>query len=141
MEFFASGESIECQSAEIVAKKIILGAITENEILGTQLRKYSCQRDGYAEIVKELDPKTHKLKPSSRLDQGNKLKCKRFFFLVERLGSLKIKKVKFSGDHNAQHTQTNDFTFAEIAQPFDSLVRSLAQNNPGNQKEIKRIGK
>jgi hypothetical protein len=118
MDYYALYESIECSGAHVVAKKIEPANVQYHETFGAVI-KYVCKRDGRAEITKELNPKTSKCEnPVSHLDFGDTLNSEGMYVLKSGKRVDKIKKVHFSGQHNANEFKTSDYTFAEISHPF-----------------------
>jgi hypothetical protein len=118
MDFFGVGESIECASAYVIAKKILPSPPMNHEFFG-RCMKYVCSRDGGASIVKELDPKISKIQNSiSRLNLGDKIQGKSFYVLHKGHKPLKPEKTRFSGQHNGNEMTTPDYTYAEIRTPF-----------------------
>ena len=132
-EFFKQGEKIECNASEVIAKDIVPSVPQKHPKIGLTL-KYSCKRDGSAEIKKELNPKKYKINKDSNLELGDKLRANLFYVLVE--GIKKIKPTKLgghSGRHNSQIFNTNKFTYAEISKPFEHIVNALEK-----RKEIEK---
>lgn len=125
-EFYLSSEAIECESALINTRKPSIGAILDIDKIG-RCRKYSCDLNSSAQIVKELSPKPEKgnYNESSKLNLNDKLVCESLFLLVQGLKSLKFSVINLSGRHKAQEVTTKYFTYAEISKPFDHIVHAI----------------
>jgi hypothetical protein len=118
MNIFGQGESIECESANVIAKKIEVSPPLNYATFGKCL-KYICTRDGEASIIKELFPKSTKLSfPVTNLNLGDTIKANRFYVLVQGFKAKKLEKVRFSGAHNARQFNSDSYTFAEISKPY-----------------------
>lgn len=118
MDFFGQGESIECEAAHIIAKKIEPSPPLNHIVFGKCL-KYTCSRDGAGTITKELNPKVSKLShPVSNLDLGDSIKANRFYVLVKGFKATRLNKTHFSGAHNANEFYSSEYTFAEISKPY-----------------------
>ncbi|MDZ4757321.1 MAG: hypothetical protein SGJ10_04160 [Bacteroidota bacterium] len=135
MDCYLMGDSIECEHSEVVAKKIIPSSPQRRDDIGVCI-KYLCTRDGSAEVVKELDPKVHKIKESSNLNLGDCIKSEAFFVLVEGLRPLS--KTKLGGQsnrHSSNSVSPRKYTYAEISYPFARIMHALENR----QKEIGKI--
>lgn len=130
---FHIGESIEALAADIFAKKIVFNAFLNHPIVGRS-SQYKCERDGYAEILKELEPKKSKINESSFLDIGDTIESEKFTILTLHISKLNVSKSTFSHRHNCNHTKTNKFTFGEVTLPFNHIVKALLKKR--EQKQI-----
>lgn len=119
-EHYGKGESIECNGAYVVSKKIEPSCPLNHPTLGKCI-KYVCTRDGRAQITEELNPKESKIPKSiSKLNLGDLIDCHSFYVLVEGFKPKKINFAgKFSGAHNANNFNTSsEYTYAEISKPY-----------------------
>jgi len=144
MEIYGLAEAIECESAYAVAKKVEVSPPVVHEIFG-QCLKFICKRDGEAEITKELDDKTKSKceSPLSHRNLGDKIKANSFYVLKQGIKAVKVKKVHFSGAHNAREFKTDSYTFAEIVKPFPAGM-NFKLTLPKDSKYIspfKKLGK
>lgn len=118
MELYGLKQSIECSSARVIAKKIQPTSPLNHEVFGKCIKSL-CTRDGEATILKELVPKLSLVSnPISALNIGDMIKANSFYVLTKGYKPPRLSKVAFSGRHNAQEFNTNDYTFAEITKPF-----------------------
>ncbi|MCU0390881.1 MAG: hypothetical protein MUE81_07170 [Thermoflexibacter sp.] len=136
-EYYEIPESIECNAAEIISRKIVPKGLLKYEKIGFCF-KYSCDRDSSAEIKKELSPKKAILKESSKLDLGTKLVCLKLFFLVRGKKPITADVINNSGRHKAQLIATKDFTYAEITQPFAQIANAIKKRIEEDNKEKAR---
>ncbi len=127
------GESIEGLATEIFAKKIVFNAYLNHPIIGRS-SQYKCERDGYAEISKELDPKKHRVKETSLLNIGDCIESEKFIILTLEISRLDVSKSTFSGRHNCNHTKTHKFTFGAITVPFSHIISAII--NKAEQRKI-----
>lgn len=129
MEFYGAGETIECDASDIRAKKIVASPPLNHEVFGKCV-KYLCTRDGIAMITKELNPRESKVNnPLSHMNLWDSLKANSFYVLVKGFKALKLEKVHFSGQHNANKFSTKDYTFAQISIPYTSAAINSIENN------------
>ena len=142
MEIYGKAESIECESATVTAKKIEPSPPYNHEIFGKCL-KFICKRDGEAIITKELDNKASSKcgVENSHKDIGDKLKAKTFYVLRQGVKAVKLKKVRFSGEHNARQFDTTEYTFAEISVPFFNPGNNSISDNFGPSSPFRRLTK
>jgi hypothetical protein len=117
MELYRVGECIECLAAHVTAKWVDSSIIMKHPIIGRVI-KYNCQRDGFAEITKELNPKEPILISFSKLNKGDSINANTFYVLVKGTVPLRLKKVHFSGAHNAQEMYPSDYTYAQVIVAF-----------------------
>jgi len=129
-DFYLSSESIECESALINSRKPTIGAIIEIDQIG-RCRKYTCDLNSSAQIVKELFPKPlhGTLKDTSKLDLDDKLVCEALFLFVQGIKNLKFSVINLSGRHKAQEATTKSFTYAEISKPFEHVIHAIENRN------------
>jgi UDP-N-acetylmuramate-alanine ligase len=121
---YQSGQSIECISSKIKAKRISFHSFIKTEKMGL-LSQYKCERDGEAVIVKELSPKKHKIISTSSLNSGDKIQAEKFVVMIDQKSRIKISKENFSGRHNCNATSTSCFTCAQITLPFNHIIQAL----------------
>lgn len=118
MELYGTNQSIECSAAYIIAKKIQISPLLNHPVFGKCIKSI-CTRDGEATIRRELNPKKSLINNSiSALNIGDKIVSNEFYVLVKGHRPPRLSKVRFSGAHNAQEFNTDDYTFAEIRKPF-----------------------
>jgi len=132
--FFKQGNKIECLASEIIAKKIVPSVPQRHPKIGLTL-KYSCKRDGSAEIKKELVPKEHKINEKSNLNLGDKLIANSFYVLVEGVKKITPEKLGgHTGRHSSQKFDTKKFTFAEISKPFEHIINAIENRKSIDKK-------
>ncbi|MBA7556018.1 hypothetical protein ES705_48712 [subsurface metagenome] len=125
MVFYNEGEKIECQHSEIIAKEIIPSAPYNHPTIGLSL-KYKCNRNGSAEITKELEPKESRLSEDSNLNISDKLNAEKLYFIVEKIIRIKPKRISgHTGRHGSQKMNTKEYSFAEITKPFTHIKNAL----------------
>ncbi len=134
-EFYLSSESIECESALINSRKPTIGAIIELDQIG-RCRKYVCDLNSSAQIVKELFPKPllGPYKEASKLDLDDKLVCESLFLFVQGIKNIKFSVINLSGRHKAQEATTKSFTYAEISKPFEHIIHAIENRNKKSLK-------
>jgi len=123
-EFYTIPQSIECESALLLSRKIIPSAIINYEGLG-QCMKYVCDRNSSAEILKEVLENKKLINCNSKTNIGDKLYCEGLFLLVKGVKRLKIDLENLTHTHKAQKTVTKNYTYAEITKPFEHIVNAL----------------
>ncbi|AKK73662.1 hypothetical protein OK18_14570 [Chryseobacterium gallinarum] len=119
-KFVHNNFTIECDSAEVISRKIMPGVYVDFESIGKCLT-YKCSRNSEATILKELDPKERKINEYSALDLNSKLECEKLFVAIERKKPYRITKVNHSHRHNAQTFTTDAFTYAKITQQLVNI--------------------
>jgi hypothetical protein len=132
-DYFFKGEKIECLSANVYSKKITPSVPQNHPKIGLSL-KYNCERDGSAEIIKELSPKKAKINEASHLNLNDKLSANSLYCLVK--GIKPITKTKIGGHtgrHSTQFMKTDDFTFSEISKPFLHIQNALEKRISGKK--------
>lgn len=141
MDIFGQGESIECEAAYIIAKKIEVSPPLNHIVFGKCL-KYICSRDGEATIKKELNPKVSKLThPVTNLNIGDTIKANRFYVLLQGFKAKRLTKTAFSGAHNAREFYSNEYTFAEISKPYPAGNNSNFITPAGYVSPIQQLTK
>jgi hypothetical protein len=119
MEFFRQGESIECDSAEIISRDIKVGSYIDVPNIG-KCTKINCKRNSEAKILQELNPKKAIRNPASKLNLGDTIKGENL--TVYTKGSLHgYQVINKSGRHKAQQAYTKGYTYAEISLQFRSI--------------------
>ena len=131
--FHGQGESIECDSAEIIFRKLIpVKLVTLGSV--KSLFKYECDRNSSAEIITELNPKVAiinvanpPLHKGSNLECGDKLSADGITFYSKGTTPLKpeIGGEGRTATHTGQFTITKNFTYAIIKIPFAHIIRAL----------------
>ena len=121
--------SIECNSAEVISRKIMPSSYMEIKKIG-KCRTFKCSRNSEATILKELEPKKPSYNENSSLNLNDKLESEDIFLAVNCKKSIKVELLNYSGRHKAQTFTTEHFTFAKISKQFPNI----AQLNP--QKTI-----
>lgn len=114
------GSAIECQSAEIVARKIVVSSFMEIRNIG-RCFTYKCSRNSEAVITKELNPKEARHNLNSNLNLDDKVEGENLFLAINDKRGLKITKSKHTGTHNAQFFSTKDYTYAEISRQIPNI--------------------
>ena len=124
--YYYNCENIECEKAEVIAKKIVPSMLLKDNTLGRYI-KYSCTRNGTAEIKKifSKEPEEY-VNPNSNRNIGDKIQSESFFVKVK--GIRLFKKEKISGHthtHSSQKFQTKNHTYAEITKPFPHIQHKI----------------
>ncbi|MEP7169126.1 MAG: hypothetical protein ABI855_07110 [Bacteroidota bacterium] len=142
MKFVYQGASIECESAEIISRKILLSSFQEIPNVG-RCKKYNCTRNSEATITKELNPKAPLYSETSHLNLGDMLEAENIVVFVNQANNLKVIKIDNTHRHNAQQANTNSFTYAEITMQFPNFteLKDPKQVKPAPQKLGKGKGK
>lgn len=132
MVLYNSGDKIECEHSEVIAKDIKACVPQNHPKIGLSL-KYKCKRDGTAEIKRELNPKKSLMEDeASNLNIGDTLNANSFYVLVKNTRKIKPEKIGgHTGRHGSQKINTTDYTFAEITVPYSHI-----QNAIENRKKI-----
>ena len=131
-------ESIECDAANIVARKIIKGALINEEGVGL-CQKYKCSRNSSTTIKKELEPLKAIKCEASKLNRGDCLRAEDLFFLAKGSKRFRITKVNKSGRHKAQTMDTNVYTYAEIIKPFVHIIHALEKKELALKEKVKEL--
>lgn len=134
MKFVHNNSTIECDSAEVISRKIIPSSFIEIQNIG-KCFSYKCSLNSEATIKKELAPKKCKVNHNSYLDLDTKLESDKIFVAVAKNKPYKFSLINLSGRHKAQIFVTNEFTYAAIT----SQLKNIPLLNP--EKEIKFIDK
>jgi len=135
MKYVYQGASIECDSAEIVSRKILLSSFQEVLNVG-RCKKYNCSRNSEARITAELNPKEPLYSETSHLDLNDKLEAENIIVFVNQSNQLKIEKIDNSHRHNAQQANTSGYTYAEITMQFPNFpeLKDPRQVKPAPKK-------
>lgn len=134
MKLVHNNSSIECNSAEIVSRKILPSAFIELNNIG-RCFSYKCSLNSEATIKEEIVPKNPLVNQNSNLDKETKLECDKLFVAVKKSKPYKLCKINFTGRHKAQTFTTDKFTFAKIS----LQLSNIPQLSP--QLEIKFVEK
>lgn len=139
MKLVYHGDTIECNSSEIISRDIRVSSIIDVPEIG-KCRKYNCKRNSEASIIEELDPKKAKYKTTSNLNLNDLLECEDLYFLMHTMKPLKIEIINKSGRHKAQKGVTKCFTYAEITQQFPNIPQKIEKqlSSPAKQIENKK---
>lgn len=113
MKLVHNNHSIECNSAQIISRKIVPGAFLNLKSIG-RVFSYKCSRNSEAVIKRELNPKVALYNKNSFLDLETKLECDRLYFLVKAKKPYDVGLKNHTHRHKAQEILTEDFTFARI---------------------------
>ncbi|MFC2086696.1 hypothetical protein ACFLSA_00830 [Bacteroidota bacterium] len=121
MTFNQVGASIECEGSKIIARRFNRGYLEEVPNLGTVI-KYKCDRNGTAEITRELNPKKPKYNKNSHLNIGDKLAANKFFFYVPSYFRLKLSRIsRHTHTHGSQEANTRKYTYAQIERRYYTI--------------------
>jgi hypothetical protein len=113
MKFVHNNSTIECDSAEVISRKIIPSSFIEIQNIG-KCFSYKCSLNSEATIKKELNPKECKVNINSCLDLNAKLESDKLFVAVAKKKPYKFSLINLSGRHKAQYFMTDEFTYAAI---------------------------
>ena len=122
MKLVYENNSIECNSAEVISRKIMPGTFIELENVGKCLT-YKCSRNSEAKIVKELNPKEPLHNKFSAVDLDSRLESDKIFIAILRTKPYKVYLKNHSGTHKAQTFTTDVFTFAKITNQLISIPK------------------
>lgn len=125
-DYYKTGDCIECNSAEIIARKPVPSSFVKHPILG-QLRKYTCERNSSAEIAQELNPKKSIYDPLSKLNMGDKIQAEKIIVYVANSVIRFSVLGGHSGRHKSQYVKTKCFTYAKITFPFRHILNALKE--------------
>lgn len=106
--------TIECDSAEIIARKIVPSSYIEIDSVG-RCFTYKCYRNSEAKIIKELKPKQAIYNENSSLNEGDILECEQLFVAVNKNKPYTPDKINHSGRHKANIFKTKEYTMAKIS--------------------------
>lgn len=115
-----NGSSIECQSAEIVARKIVVSSFMEIRNIG-RCFTYKCSRNSEAVVTKELEPKKARHNMNSNLNLNDKVEGENLFLAINDKRGLRITKTNHSATHKAQLFSTKEYTYAEISRQIPNI--------------------
>lgn len=139
MEYVILDASIECNGAQITARKIVRQSILNIPNVG-QCKKYKCSRNSEAKIIKELFPKEHIINERSALNLGDEIRADTITLFVNNIKDSTLEKAPNTGRHNSQHGSTECFTHAIITTPFPNLkkVNDIKQVLPEAKKQLQK---
>ncbi|MGE0932487.1 hypothetical protein [Peijinzhouia sedimentorum] len=121
MKLVHNNASIECESAEIISRKIIPSSFIELNNIG-KCFSYKCSLNSEATIRKEISPKEPKVNENSLLNLDSKLECNKLFVAVKRNKPYRrLSVINFTGKHKAQSLITDEFTFAKITLQLSNI--------------------
>jgi hypothetical protein len=112
--------SIECESAEIISRRITPSSFVEYKKLGKCLT-YNCKQNSEAKISKEVVPKDAVINDNSMLDLESKIECENMHVVVVRVKPYKLNVINHTGRHKAQIMKTDVFTFAKITRQHQNI--------------------
>lgn len=124
MIYHETGESIEAEKCNVIARKLNVSSYLDIQNVGKVL-KYDGKLNCEAEIIEELDPKKFKYKLTSYLDSGSKLKAKDIFLYSKVFRKPPQQLINKSGRHKSQHYCFKKYTFAEIKTPLQNVINSM----------------
>lgn len=113
MKLVHNNHCIECNSAQIISRKIVPGAFINLNSIG-RVFTYKCSRNSEAIIKRELNPKVALYNKNSFLDLETKLECDRLYFLVKAKKPYHLGLKNHTHRHKAEEIFTDDFTYARI---------------------------
>lgn len=87
--------------------------------------KYNCSQNSEAEVIEESNPKVFRLKKTSNLDLGDRLKADAITILTNQLKPVKPEVIKHSHRHQAMKAIFNKYTFAEIKYPIEQISKAI----------------
>jgi hypothetical protein len=114
------GSAIECLSAEIVARKIVVSSFMEIRNIG-RCFTYKCSRNGEAVVTKELNPKEARYNLNSNLNLNDKVEGENLFLAINDKRGLRITKTNHTGTHKAQLFNTKEYTYAEVSRQIPNI--------------------
>lgn len=119
-KYVHNNNSIECNSAEIISRKITPGNFVSIKHIG-RLFTYKCDRNSEAIIKRELDPKKPIYNFNSHLDEGVKLECEKLYLMVLSKKPYSKDVINHTHRHKAETITTDNFTFAKISQQLKNI--------------------
>ena len=154
-EYYNSGDCIDGARILIRFKKIQMQPntyiVSPTGFKGT---KYKCSRDGTTEITNVLSQEEAKnaleKKSSVHIEDGDRLKCEKAYFIAQTPRKLNCFKVTMmSGRHECSEGTPDVRVYAEIETPFagianaadNRLVEMKKQTELGCKEQIKALKK
>ena len=141
MKFVHENASIECNSAEIISRKILPSSFIDINNIG-KCFSYKCSLNSEATIKKELEPKKPIVNQNSNLENESKLECDKLFVAVKRNKPYRLFIINFTGRHKAQTFTTDEFTYAMISLQLSNiplLIPQLEVIPVENEKDEKQL--
>lgn len=128
--FHKQGESVECNSAEILSRKFVPGSAVKLDGINFYVR-YECDRNSSAEILKEVNPKKAKFNLKSNLNCGDKISADAITFYYQGLKKISIALGgnARTGTHTGQIIITKTFTYAIIKIPYSHIINAQNSKN------------
>ena len=120
MKSVHNNASIECNSAEVISRKIIPSSFIELNNVG-KCFSYKCSLNSEATIKKTLIPKEAIVNSNSLLNLESKLECDKLFVAVKKNKPYKFCVINLTGRHKAQTFITDEFTFAKITLQISNI--------------------
>lgn len=115
-----AGSTIECASAELIAKRLSPSSVVDLKNVGL-CKTYRGDRNSWATILKELDPKDSIHRAFALLNKGDKIQGESMVAYVKGASTIKREVIDHSGRHNAQRVITRTYTYAILTEPFPNL--------------------
>lgn len=115
-----NGDSIECQRAELTARRFSPLRPKKHDLLGGLVYGFQISDYAVATIEKELNPKKARIRAQSLLDEGDQLSGD----IISGFSQRKVPDptlVNRTGRHKAQSVSTSKFTFAQIDRKWQLL--------------------
>lgn len=119
-KFIHLNAAIECNSAEIISRKITYSSALKIGNIGICFT-YKCSRNSEAKIIKELSPKISKYCYESKLDLNDILESDSLHVIVNKTKPYSVDLINHSGRHKAQTFTTKEFTFAKISKQLNNI--------------------
>lgn len=120
MKLVHNNSTIECDSAEVISRKILPSSFIEIKNIG-RCFSYKCSRNSEATIKKEISPKIPRINYNSFLDIDSKLESENLFVAVQKNKPYKLDVTNHSGRHKAQTFVTDEFTYAVITVQISNI--------------------
>lgn len=120
--------SIECKSAALKTRKLIIGRPVLHNILKILVYRCTLDMNSSATIEKELDPKKALLDNQSLLDKGASINGDSISVLSEKpIKKNKEKIKKGSSTHKASFLKTKAYTFAKLEKAYRSFENMISK--------------
>ncbi len=135
MEYIFQGASIECADADIISRKILPAAIQNIPKIGI-CRRYTCQRNSEAFIIKNINEALYK--DTSHINKGDSLKAENLAIFIKSTKTIEKEKCPYTGRHNVQYMSSKYYTYAEITQQFPNIpIITDSKQIPASPKKLK----
>lgn len=125
-EYYQAYDSIECRGVCLDIRALIPSIMQNVEGVGS-CWTYKAERNGTAEIKKELNPKRALHKTDSHLDIGDSVTGEKLSVLIEG-SKVHCKAKPATHRHKSQQTEVSrEFVFAEITKPITHIANGIAK--------------